>query len=127
VSAIRGVDDLAQTEVDVQFDRVAASAREITLEVFATDESASVQVRATPPAVHLSRSARPARVFVRCPHTCAQARPSPAPGISPDETNLVSNYHSGRGPDHRTAARALLLFLRLDLTETMGGKGQGTE
>lgn len=42
---IGGVDDLAQMEVDVQFDRVAASAREITLEVFATDESASVQVR----------------------------------------------------------------------------------
>jgi len=43
VSAIGGVDDLAQTEVEVQFDRVAASVKEITLEVFATDESASVQ------------------------------------------------------------------------------------
>ena len=45
MSAIGGVDDLAQTEVEVQFDRVAANARETTLEVFATDESASVQVR----------------------------------------------------------------------------------
>lgn len=30
--------------MEAQFDRVAASAKEVTLEVFATDESASVQV-----------------------------------------------------------------------------------
>jgi len=68
VSAIGGVDDLAQTEVEVQFDRVAASAKEITLEVFATDESASVQVRAT----HLCDYylASPARLL-RGPHVHA--------------------------------------------------------
>lgn len=60
VSAIGGVDDLAQTEVEVQFDRVAASAKEITLEVFATDESASVQVRTSHLFVYyLASPARP--------------------------------------------------------------------
>lgn len=39
-----GIDKLSDLEVETQFDRVASSAKEVTLEVFATDESASVQV-----------------------------------------------------------------------------------
>lgn len=39
------VESLEALDIDAQFNRVAASARELTLEIFATDESASVQVR----------------------------------------------------------------------------------
>lgn len=35
---------LEELDVEAQFDRVSSSAKEITLETFATDESASVQV-----------------------------------------------------------------------------------
>jgi len=38
-----GADKLSELDVETQFDRVSTSAKEITLEVFATDESASVQ------------------------------------------------------------------------------------
>jgi urate oxidase len=42
--AYGGADKLSELDIEAQFDRVATSAKEITLEVFATDESASVQV-----------------------------------------------------------------------------------
>lgn len=41
------VEKLAELDIDAQFNRVAESAREVTLETFATDESASVQVRSS--------------------------------------------------------------------------------
>jgi len=80
MSAIGGLDDLAQTEVEVQFDRVAASAKEITLEVFATDESASVQVRTSHPVCLFGSAWSP--VSVRCPHESAD-RLLFLPAISP--------------------------------------------
>ena len=38
------IEKLEVVDVEAQFNRVASSAKEVTLEVFATDESASVQV-----------------------------------------------------------------------------------
>ena len=43
-ASVAGPDDLATLGEKAQFNKVAAYAREVTLEIFATDESASVQV-----------------------------------------------------------------------------------
>ena len=98
-------------EVDVQFDRVAASAKEITLETFATDESASVQVRPC----HPRRLFGFARSFV-CRGSCTP--PCLHVGhllcsVKKAEAFRVANFLFGCGPNHRLAfVFPILLGLR---------------
>lgn len=111
----------------MQFDRVAASAKEITLEVFATDESASVQVR-------VSALVSFARSFV-----CCRARSAPCTQTPPflaffrvasherrPKTFRVANFLFGCGPNNRIGNRLLLhlgfFFSYPPRAETTGGK-----